>query len=321
MAYYLGLDAGGTKTECALAHGSTILARASAGTIKIMRASHDEATKHLDIILRSLVAQAGVELNSIACTCVGLAGITVPRVADWVSQALHARVGGDLLLCGDVEIALDAAFCGGPGVLVMAGTGSNVVARSSDGQLIHIGGWGPVLADEGSGIWIGKQAVRAIFEALDRGESTQLLEKVQQVWSLPDLAGLIDVANQMPGPDFSKLTPLVVLCAEQGDSYAQRVLQQAGKELGTYVSLALRRLQTAERPPVKLPEIAYTGSILRQIATVQEAMRATIQQEFPDVRIQAKAIDPVEGALWRARAHFESKSDGVQDTRNSESLE
>ena len=39
-------------------------------------------------------------------------------------------------------------------------------------KLVHVGGWGPVLADEGSGVWIGKQAVRAIFDALDHDETT-----------------------------------------------------------------------------------------------------------------------------------------------------
>src|SRR5665213_4095313 len=210
MAYYLGLDAGGTKTECALAQEDTVLAHATGGTIKILRARSEEADKNLDDLLQTISARSGISLDSITCTCVGLAGISMPRIADWARQALHARVSGDVLLAGDEEIALDAAFHGGPGVLVVAGTGSNIIGRSATGQLAHVGGWGPVLADEGSGSWIGKQAVRAIFDALDRNETTLLLETVIHHWNLPDVGGLIDIANQMPGPDFSQLTPLVV---------------------------------------------------------------------------------------------------------------
>ena len=301
MAYYLGLDAGGTKTECALAHDSKILARSVSGTIKVMRASNQEAAHNLDELLQSVSRQSGIALDSIQCTCVGLAGISVPRVADWVRQSLHARVSGEVLLSGDELIALDAAFSGGPGVLVMAGTGSNIVARSSHGELIHVGGWGPGLADEGSGNWIGKQAVRAVFDALDHGESTLLQEKIQQFWSLRDLAHLIDLANQLPGPNFSKLTPLVVDCAQQRDRYAQRVLQHAGQKLGKYALLALHRLRAAEKSMNTEPEIAYTGSILRHIAPVREAMRSTLQHELPHIRIQSEAVDPVEGALWQAR--------------------
>lgn len=301
MAYYLGLDAGGTKTECALARDSTILARATAGTIKVMRASTEEAEGNLNSLLQAVSSQSGIMLDSIACTCVGLAGISVPRIADWVRQSLHARVSGDVLLSGDEVIALDAAFSGGAGVLVMAGTGSNIVARSSEGTLIHVGGWGPAVADEGSGNWIGKQAVRAIFDALDRDETTLLLQAVLSAWDLPDVGSLIDRANQSPGPDFSKLTPVVARCAEQEDLYAKRVLQLAGKDLGRYAVLAFQRVRAIERANIASPEIAFTGSVLRYVAPVRESMCATIRHELPGVTIQTEAVDPVQGALWRAR--------------------
>jgi N-acetylglucosamine kinase-like BadF-type ATPase len=303
MAYYLGLDAGGTKTDGAIARDSTVLARSSGGTIKVMRTSDEDAGEHLDNLLQSLAAESGIELKSITCTCVGLAGISVPRVSTWVREALHARVGGEVLLCGDELTALDAAFCGGPGVLVIAGTGSNIAARSASGKLIRVGGWGPGVADEGSGHWIGKQAVRAIFDSLDRDEPALLLERVQQAWDVPDLGALIDLANRTPAPDFSRLAPTVALCAEQGGAYARRVLREAGEHLGTYAVLALRRLQTLEPAGSDLPEIAYTGSVLRHIPPVREAMFDRIRQEFPSARIHEHAVDPVEGALWRARNH------------------
>jgi N-acetylglucosamine kinase-like BadF-type ATPase len=303
MAFYLGFDAGGTKTECALAQDGVILARATGGTIKVMRASPEQAQRNLDEVLQVLTTQTGIDLQAVSCTCVGLAGISVPRIADFVRNALCARVGGDLLLAGDEEIALDAAFCRGPGVLVIAGTGSNLIARASRGQLVHIGGWGPAVADEGSGNWIGKQAVRAIFDALDRGERTLLQAKVLEAWELPDLGALIDHTNRSPGPDFSMLTPTVLWCAEQADGYAMRILRQAGEDLGRYAALAMRRVLTLERDPlpVKLPEVAFSGSILRCMPQVRAAMNVAILREFPAAVIQSEAVDPVQGALWRAR--------------------
>src|SRR5665213_3333877 len=117
MAYYMGLDAGATKTDCALAEDDTILARAAGGTIKTLQASPREAAENLDALLKNIAAQSGVSLDSITCTCVGLAGYSVPRVLEWARQALRARIGGEILLVGDEEIALDAAFRGGAGVL------------------------------------------------------------------------------------------------------------------------------------------------------------------------------------------------------------
>ncbi len=303
MAYFLGLDAGATQTECALADDEDVLAHAIAGTIKTMHVPAEQAQKNLDELLHSVSGQSGVSLDSIACTCVGLAGISVPRIADWTRQALASRVNGEILLAGDEEIALDAAFLGGPGVLVVAGTGSNIIGRSVTGQVIHVGGWGPVLADEGSGSWIGKQAVRAIFDALDRGETTLLLEKVLQHWDLKDIGSLIDRANQLPGPDFSALTRIVAECSRQGDPSASQVLEKAGEALGMCAVLAAQRVQASGRAEDANPEIAFTGGILRNILPVREAMRATIAREMPQSQVHADAVDSLRGALWRARQH------------------
>ncbi len=303
MAYYLGLDAGGTKTECVLAQEDTILARATGGTIKTLRASVEEATKNLTDLLQTISTQSGVPLDSITCTCVGLSGSSVPRIVTWTRQALHARVAGDILLAGDEEVALDAAFHGGAGVLVVAGTGSNFIGRSTQRELIHIGGWGPVLADEGSGNWIGRQAVRAIFDAMDRNATTLLLNKVFDYWKLENIGGLIDLANQLPSPDFSKLTSIVAECAAQKDLYASRVLREAGSALGMYAVLAAQRVQAVEPEHTGYPEIAFTGSILRHIGPVRDAMCAAIRSKLPQAQIQLEVVDSVQGALWRARQH------------------
>lgn len=298
MAYFLGLDAGGTKTVCALAAEEAVLGRATGGPIKILRVPLEEAEKNLAELLQTVSARSGISLQSITRTCIGLSGGSVPRIADWTLHALQKHVSGEILLAGDEEVALDGAFPGSAGVLVVAGTGSNMIGRTTAGQLIHVGGWGPVVADEGSGNWIGRQAVRAIFDALDHEEMTQLLPEVLDQWKLPNIGSLIDLSNQTPGPNFSALTPIVALCAGQGDPYAKRVLDQAGTLLGTYAVLTVRRLQKFEK---RCPEIAFTGSVLQHVSAVNEAMRAAILRELPAARILPEAIDPVQGALWRAR--------------------
>ncbi len=150
MTYTLGLDAGGTKTECALWRGETMLARASGGSIKILQTAMEQAESNLDALLEAVAAESGISLGSIACTCVGLAGVTVPRVAEWTRAALGRRISGRIVLAGDEEIALDAAFPESAGVLIVAGTGSNLVGRTTAGELVHVGGWGPALSDDGS---------------------------------------------------------------------------------------------------------------------------------------------------------------------------
>jgi glucosamine kinase len=301
MSFFLALDAGGTKTDYVLADESRELARVRTGSIKRMRVDAATAGQNLDSALTQLSAQTGISMASITRTCIGTAGESVPLVRDWLQAAFSARVGGGLLILGDVEIALEAAFPGRAGVLAMAGTGSNVVGRTNGGLLLTAGGWGPALADQGSGHRIGLESLRAIFLAKDQERQTLLLFAVMEFWELPSLDSLIEYANSQPAPDFSKLTGIVVRCAELGDEIALAVLRQQGEELAYLIQLVIRRLRLHSNEPEWTPPMAFTGSILENVALVREALIAAVQREFPAVQAPDKVVDPVEGALWRAR--------------------
>ncbi len=305
MAYYLGFDAGGTRTDGALANDTTVLARASGGSVKLLRVSPEEAEKNLRFVVDTLFAKTGILPSQIAAVCIGIAGYTVPLVTDWVERTLAAILGGapKLLVSGDVEIALDAAFPGGPGVLIIAGTGSNFLGRTTAGTLINVGGWGPALGDEGSGYWIGTAGIRAALRARDRGEPTYLLDRICAHWGCRDLNHLVEIAHAVPPPDFAALAPVVTAAAEAGDFTAATVLQAAGRMLGQDATLVFRRLRASEPEGTPLPSIAFSGSILRHVAPVREAMIAEIKQQLPPVHVVHDAIDPLEGALWRARQH------------------
>ena len=206
-----------------------------------------------------------------------------------------------ICVAGDVEIALDAAFPSAPGVLIIAGTGSNFLGRTSTGALINVGGWGPLLGDEGSGYWIGSAAIRAALRARDRGEPTYLLDKICAHWGCRDLTHLIEIAHANPAPDFANLAPVVAAAEESGDVLAASVLQAAGRMLGQDAILIFRRIRASEPEGAPIPGIAFTGSILRHIAPVRIAMIDEIQRHLPPVKIVPEAVDPLEGAIWRAR--------------------
>ena len=114
MGFFLAIDAGGTKTTCLLADETKVLGRASTGSVKIMRAGEAEATARLRTMLSELSMDAGVGLGEVTRTCIGLAGFTIAAVREWAAREIGDVVGGELLLCGDEEIALDGAFSGGP---------------------------------------------------------------------------------------------------------------------------------------------------------------------------------------------------------------
>jgi glucosamine kinase len=173
------------------------------------------------------------------------------------------------------------------------------MGRAADGAIYQAGGWGPALGDEGSGFWIGQEALRAGFWAKDRGIATTLLAEIGESWGLKSLGEIVEMANAHPGPDLRALVPVIVRCAEAGDELAIAVLERAGVELAEQVALvALKMKESGGRRNI---EAAYTGSILEHIALVRAAMVATLKTSSPGVKVMEGAVDSLEGALWRAR--------------------
>jgi N-acetylglucosamine kinase-like BadF-type ATPase len=300
MSFYLGFDAGGTKTDCALADETQILARAQHGSIKPLRVTAVQAEANMRTLLAEISRQSGVDLKQVAVSCVGTAGVRLPQTKEWMQQIISRHAGGDILVCGDETTALDAAFPGEAGVLVIGGTGSNILGRTSQGETFNVGGWGPALGDEGSGYWIGHEALKAALRAHDFQQPTMVLDRVMKFWSAATLGDIVNIATQTPSPDFSLLAPLVVECAEAGDAVALDILQWGGRVLGECATHAIRRLRALE-PDAPLPGIAYVGGILKGVRFVRESMIETIHRSLPTITILPEAVDPVMGALWRAR--------------------
>jgi glucosamine kinase len=300
MNLFLAIDAGGTKTSCVLADETRILGRASTGSIKLMRVGEAEASARLRAMLAEVSLAGGVGLAEVTRTCIGLAGVTIAAVREWAVREIADVVSGELLLCGDEEIALDGAFKGGPGILVIAGTGSNCIGRAADGTIYNVGGWGPALGDEGSGFWIGQEALRAGFWAKDRGVPTDLLGAIGEFWQLESLGEIVEKANERPSPDFAALAPVVVQCAENGDELAAAVLERAGAELAEQVALVALKMQ--ESGGDERVSVAYTGSVIARIARVRQAMVDALKKTAPHVTVMEEEADSVEGALWRARS-------------------
>src|SRR5215469_4264594 len=301
MAYYLAVDAGGTKTEFVLAEEDRELGRALTGTIKRVNADADTAARNLRDALAELEQTTGISMSSVARTCVGTSGNTVPLVTDWLREGFARHVPGPLLLVGDVEIALDAGFFGGRGVLALAGTGSNVAARAGNGEIMTAGGWGPILADQGAGHWIGIEGLRRGFLARDEGRPTGLLEAARRFWNLPSVDALIEFANTQPPPRYgSRFAREVAVLADGGDAVAQEILEQGGRDLAYLVRLLIERMRTIDGDGFEVPAVAFAGSILAHVERMRKAIEYALRLHYPDIRILQQPVDPVRGALWRA---------------------
>ncbi len=300
MRYFLGLDIGGTKTACVLADEHKVLGRAQGGSAKVLRVGKSEAKQHLRDVLNAVSEQSGIALSDVTASCIGTSGAAIPDVGEWLKQHMAMWVGGSLNLLGDEIITLDAAFPQDAGVVVIAGTGSNVIGRSHDGRTIGAGGWGPALADEGSGNLLGQQALKATFAAINAGEEPPFLQRVLNKLGLLTKDDLVAVANAY-GFSFAQLMPVVAEAARDGDSVAQKTLESGGVELAGLVRHVIDRLAASEPGIDDGLKIAGTGSIWQHVPEVSDAMRRTLLQTYPSLNFLSGTVDPLEGALWHAR--------------------
>ncbi len=311
MAYYLGIDAGGTKTRCVLADETVVLAKAMAGGGNIVRLGERQAREALQTAIRQVCSAAEISPSQIRAVCIGAAGAARPEMAAKIRSIIHDLVADDLVasgstrveVVGDSEIALEAAFGAGPGVIAIAGTGSIVFGRDAEGHTARAGGWGFAVSDEGSGHWIGRSAVSAILSAHDQGRKTALTALVLQSCKLKTIDELVQWANLTPPPDFPRLFPIVLRAAGdrdiEGDTVARDLLADAGARLAALAVIVERRL-AGSMSAAGLP-IATTGSVFRQSREVREAFYNALRESFPEIAVVQDPVDPVEGAIARAR--------------------
>ncbi len=298
MAFYLGLDGGGTKTTCAVGDDRAVLGEATSGGSNILRVGEAEARRNLHGVIREACAAAGIKPGQIASACAGVAGLGAAQVTEGVRRIMTELILGEVELVGDMDIAMQAAFGAGPGVIVIAGTGSIAFARNERGDTARAGGWGFAIADEGSGQWIGRTAVRAALRAQDRGQPTDLLARIMQAWHASAHEDLVRMANASSPPNFAELFPAVLAAAEAGDRVAGVVLARAGRELADLAGDVLQRLWP-EGGPVK---VAMTGGVFRSSKTVERGFRDYLRAARPEVVVVPDVVEPVLGALSLARA-------------------
>lgn len=296
----LGIDGGGTRTRAALRSGDKTLARAEAGSIKRLRVGAEVAEANLRALLTEVYQQAGIAVSGglVAAASAGVASATMPGVAEWITDVFREYGIPRSEVVGDEVIALDAAFRGGPGILQIAGTGSNTIGRAASGERTSSGGWSSRLGDEGSGYWIGVNAVRRGLHAYDREEPCRILEEVGKLWGTPTVETLVNLGDSTPGPDFAALAPLIHRLATEGDVVAQGILAQAARDLVESVLLVRRKLQ--QKFGIEEVSVAWTGGVLEQMTEVRTAFVQGLAAAAPRMNVASEGVIALEGALWRA---------------------
>ncbi len=313
MPYYLAIDGGGTKTRCLLADETTVLADAMAGGSNMVRLGEQPARESLHTAVHRVCTTAKISPAQIRAVCIGAAGAARPDIAAKIRNILAEIMSGatpaNIEVVSDAEIALEAAFGASPGVVVIAGTGSIAYGRDAAGRIVRAGGWGFAISDEGSGHWIGRHAISAVVNAGDQGRETALAAMILQAWKITTLDELVQQANSTPPPDFPRLFPVVLRAADEGDAIARDLLAEAGAKLANLAAIVIRRLASqtsvaapaAGPPAAAVPPVAITGSVFRQSAVVRQIFYNALEQSFRGIDVRQDLVDPVQGALARAK--------------------
>jgi len=297
MGFFLGIDAGGSKTACAVGDEHNILGSATTGAGKMARVGERQARAALQEAILSACAEAKIDPREVQSACVGMAGVTLPDVIQSVSQAVAEITGSRVEVVGDMVVALEAAFNGGPGAITVAGTGSICFGRNDRGETARAGGWGPAVSDEGSGDWIGRAAVAAAMRAHDSGQHTALLPAIMDAWRLATREDLCRMANSSPPADFAALFPSVLQAAEKDDPIATEILSRAGFELAQLARMVVRRLW----PGPQRVRVSISGGVFQNSRQVRQVFVNTLRAERPEAAVSFATVEPVAGALSLAR--------------------
>ena len=298
MSIILGIDGGGTNTRAVIQQGDTILGRAHGGSIKRLRVGAEAAETNLRQLFIDVFAAA--RISHVDAASAGVASATLPGVSEWITEVFRDIGIQRSEVVGDEVIALDAAFQGGPGILQIAGTGTNCIGRTATGDRESAGGYSSTLGDEGSGYWIGLHGIRQALKAHDAGETSMILQRVGDFWGTSSLEELVNRGNLVPGPDFSALAPLMSELAEAGDPVANRILLQAAADLAEFVLLVRHKLRHNYGLLEEVP-VAFTGSVLEKMGIVRSRFTELLKQAAPNLPVAQEGVIAVEGALWRAR--------------------
>jgi glucosamine kinase len=287
----LAIDGGGSKTQLYLIDrtGMVVHAGRSGG-------SNPVDNPHWQDAFVALAAPLEPFHKRIAASVIAVGGYRESTTLDILIDAAMAQIFPDLSpeLDNDVFLAHDAAFLGRPGALLIAGTGSMLVARGHDGKSLRVGGWGHMVSDEGSGHWLGREALGLATRTLDgRAQALDLTGAVLEALDLPPAeggAGIIDWLNRSRHlrSDIASLAPIVARLSEAGDPAAKCLLGAAIEHLAALVTAGRERSGLG-------PDGAW--SLLGGLANLPQIRGGLADRLGP---ITPPALPPVGGAAWRA---------------------
>lgn len=297
---FLGFDGGATKTTgIAMDPGRNVFAEETGGPANFQIIGTEKASESIFSVTEALLKKAGTSSRHVKVMYLGLTGAGRIADADRMRDAFieFLRNKGfpvpDVRIGSDAIAALEGAFAGRPGMILISGTGSILFAKDEDEKIHRVGGWGRYIGDEGSGYALGRACLSAIAKEFDgRGRKTSMSRLLKEARGIDTSQALISeiYRNKL---EIASLAPLVIQAAGDGDEIAAHIVAHAANELSDHVRGILPKLKTT------VP-IVLAGSILSTDNSLSRKVRQLIQENFPNLTIQDAEHSPAFGAALLA---------------------
>jgi glucosamine kinase len=298
-AYFLGFDGGGTKTDCVLADAEgRVLDRAAAGPSNPVRTGYMKAWFSLSEAADAVLGRHKIRADHIRGICAGLGGAGRTGVARRVITFFERGYpNAKVLVTTDLEIALEAAFGSGEGIILLAGTGSAAFGRDANGHTARAGGRGPWFSDEGSAFDIGRRAFQAVtFADEHRGPETTLSKRIFAWHEARDWDALMEHIVKNPDGVFPKTFPLVAELGDAGDAVSRAILSAAAASLAQLADSVAKALAWRDSD---IP-IARIGGVYGRSKYFDSAIETELKKLMPQARLAKVKISPAEAAVRMA---------------------
>lgn len=307
--FIIGIDGGATKTTAILSDSTgNILAEKSAGPSNFLIIGVDNVARTISHLILDLCNEAEVNTQNIEIICIGLTGAGRESDAEKVKNAiidywktLYSTELKKLIVTSDARIALEGAFSGRPGIILIAGTGSIMFGKDRNGNLYRVGGFGRYIGDEGGGYSIGRQGLQAIAKYFDgRAPETKLFRLVQENFGINTPEDLIRKVYQ-ENLDFATVAPFVIQAAEEGDEICREILRKEAEELVLHIKAIKDKIR------VRTVYIAFIGGLLSTDNYYSKLLRKVILQKIEGVNVILPEHSPAYGAVLLAMDEFENR--------------
>lgn len=273
-----------------------ILARSRSGASNAVNVGAEASAAALVAAGLEALRAAGKAPQEVSYILAGISGAAEPKVRFAIQLNLQPTFpNAAIVVTSDLVLTLAAA---GeiPSIVVIAGTGSAVLGRTSPLQLARAGGFGPIIGDPGSANDIGRRTVALCFQKFLNNEKLPLIDEILSSFACK-WDQFVDMVRAEPTVVFPKIFPIVAKAAESADLSARALLSLAAADLRDQVREVLRQLQLHSANFF----LAKTGGVFEGSPFLNSEFDRLIREMAPNARIGPLPRPVAEAAAQLAR--------------------